>query len=192
MNEPNSIVADILGFCLLAGKKRYQGPNGEWLEENLIKPSDFQHVALSGVAAVPTVAPAALSVYLFNYAVPSGSCLLINYASLYTSLADESSPAVNYGIDPDVSVRWIKYLNGATTPVTPYKNSADILNSPCLIVFQNGVTASLQVPYPRSGAVTDQSIYLQARANGYLVDQHLYNIFKRYQTIFPKVENDPS
>lgn len=192
MNEPNSIVADILGLCLLAGKKRTQGPNGQCTEEPYVKPSDFQHVALSGIAAVPTVAPASLSVYLFNYAVPANSCLIINYASCYTSLSDESSPAVNYGLDPDVSVRWIQYLNGATSPVTPYKNSATILNSPCLIVFQNGVTASLQVPYPRSGAVADQAIYLQARANGYLVDQHLYQIFKRYQTLFGSIETNPS
>jgi len=192
MNEPNSTIADILGLCLLAGKKTVKNDSGQFIEKNMVTPGDVSPVALTGVAAVPTVAPASLSVYLFNYAIPAQSCLLINYVSLYTSLADESSPAVNYGLDPNVSVRWIAYNNGLSTPVTPYKNSAAILNAPCIVLFQGGVTASLQIPYPRSGAVTDQSIYLQARANGYLLDQHLYNVFKRYQTFLPNVEVNPS
>lgn len=192
MNEPNSVVGDILQLVLLAGQKLEQQPDGTIRYKNVLDPAGVKHVPLTGIAAVPTLAPASLSVYLFNYKVPLNSCLLINYCSLYTSASDESSLDVNYGIAYNVSIRWLKYLNGASTPKTPYKNSATLLNAPCFLMFEPGVTASLQIVYPRSGTVADLSIYLQARANGYLLDQNFYSQFSKYETTLCRIENDPS
>ena len=192
MNEPNSVVGDILQLVLLAGQKFEKQADGTSRWRNVLDPGDIKHVALTGIAAVPTVAPAALSVYLFNYAVPAPSCLLVNYTSLYTSVSDDSSLTVNYGIAYDVDVRWIQYRSGVNTPETPYKESATILNSPCFLMFPGGCTASLQVPYPRTGAFPDLGIYLHGRANAYLMDQSMYSRLVRFQTMFPNLENSPS
>ena len=177
MNEPNSIIGDLLQFSLLAGKKQVRQHDHSWADEFAVKPQDFKHL----IMADSFVYDGTTDTSFFGFEIPDNQCLLVNYVSMYTSEEGGISAPVNYGINVDVLARWEVLNNGMTNPVTPYLPSQAYVNSPCLFVFPASTIPTLTL-LNFGGALT-VPLFIQMRLNGYLLDASFQAIFKRFQTL---------
>ena len=128
MGEPNSVIGDILQLRLLAGTKRVQRAARPAAEEYKLRPSDIKSVGHSNAAYYD----GAVDTDCFFYRIPQGKCLIVTYASLYTSLAGDVSEAINFGIYVDAQARWQTTINDLIVPLTPYQEAALYTNTPCL------------------------------------------------------------
>ena len=172
MNEPNSVIAGKLQLVLLSGK----GRDGF----NLLDPAQIKHVAASSAVVYPSGGASPYD--LINFAVPKSQCLVIDYVSLYTTLSDKSTLAVNYGLNGDYSMQW-RIINGgsASAPYTPFVGSQAVVNSPCFVVYPANSTAILRLS---TGVITDPDITVLLRMNGYLLDSSNFTNLAKHQTIF--------
>ena len=175
MFEPQNISSEMVALGLLAGSN-LQG-------EPLIKPGDLTHLVQAGSTLWPPAG--ANTVTLFNYAPPSGNCLLVTYLSLYTTEADESSLQINFGFNYDALAQLIYYQTGTADfrPQTGQLNANYFFNRPLMLlvppetVFQVRLTAN-------SSTQTVFSVRAEAAMHGYLLSAGLINVFKPYQTRF--------
>ena len=178
MNEPNSVVAGKLQLVLLAGKRRQQ-INGQWIDQNVLDPSNINHVASSSAVVYPGGGASPYS--LVNFAVPAGSCLVVDYLSCYTTLNDKSTLQVNYGLNANFSCKWQQITGGESQNITPFVESQALLNSPCFLVFNGGSTARFILS---TGVIVGADTLVLLRMNGYLLDSAMYATMKQHQTVF--------
>lgn len=172
MNEPHGVAAEILSLVLLAGNDMSGQP--------LTSPKDFQHIHY----ASSTLWPIAPSSSLFGTRVPDGNCLLWTYVSAYTTLANESSPAVNYGWNYDALVFLaIQGASGNFISFSPAMLTQGMFNCPLLLVFDPQTTPRL-ILAANGSAQPAGNLRVEAEVNGYLLPAGLAPVFKRYATKF--------
>jgi hypothetical protein len=181
MNEPTSIVAEMLGLSLLAGTKEITNADGSTTCKPILDLSDVRHTPVDGTVRWPGVAAA--DVVLFNYAIPENQCLVVTYVSAYATASDESEQGVDYGLNFYVPSYWRTSINGSLQAVTATVGSQVLLNSPCLLVFPGGAIPQLVL---QAGGSTQaaQVRRVCARMNAYQASNELLNIFRRHQSIF--------
>ena len=181
MNEPTSIVAEMLGLSLLAGTKETINPDGSKTCQPLLDFGDIRHTPIDGTVRWPGVAAA--NVTLFNYTIPSNQCLIVTYVSAYATASNESEQGVDYGLNFYVPSFWQTSVNSMATPVTQVVGSQVLLNAPCLLVFPGGSIPQL-VLQAGGSTQTAQVRRICARMNAYVAASEIINIFRKNQSIF--------
>ncbi len=173
MNEPQSISAEILALSILAGENTRGEP--------LVALNQFTPLSL----AASTLWPQVTSVALFGYQIPEGHCLLITYLSLYTTLADESTLAVNYGFNYDALAQIVIQTagTGAFQPFTGMLPSQQIFNHPLLLAFEPDTIPRILL-FPNGSTQTAASVRVEAYAHAFLLPAGLSSAFKPFQTRF--------
>lgn len=172
MNEPHGVAAEILALSFLAG----EGEDGQLL----VKPRDLNHISY----ASSTLWPIAPSSSVFGFRVPDGNVMIWTYLSLYTTLANETSPAVNYGFNYDATVFLaIQGASGAFLPFGPSMLTQGIFNKPVLMVFDPQTTPRL-ILTPNGSTQAGGNLRVEAAVNGYLLPAGIGNVYKRYATKF--------
>lgn len=162
MNEPQSIAAEKIAFSILAGTNPATGCQ-------IATPGDFIPISVAGSALWP---PATSVSILNTFTVPKGQALIWTYISLYTTLADESTAAVNYGFNFNALAQ-IQFRSGASgssnfVNVTGQVQSQAIFNKPCLFVFDSDTLPRI-VLYPNGSTQTANSLLALAEFQGYLI-----------------------
>jgi len=173
MNEPQSISAEILALSILAGENTRGEP--------LAALNQFTPVSLASGTLWPLVTTSSV----FAYLVPQGHCLLITYLSLYTSLADESSLAVNYGFNYEATAQIVIQTagSGAFQPFTGQLFTQQIFNHPILLVFEPDTTPRVNL-YPNGTTQANASVRVQVYAHGFLLPAGLSSAYKPFQSRF--------
>lgn len=172
MNEPQSIAAERIALSIMAGEDRCGNP--------LVRPADLLHLSL----ASGTLWPIAPTSSLFSYQVPASYCMIWTYISVYTTLADESSPAVNYGFNYDaLAFLGIQAESGNFLPFSQSFLTQTVFNCPLLLVFDPKTTPRI---FLSSNASTQPvgNLRVEARANAYLLSAGLISAFKPFETRF--------
>lgn len=180
MNEPITVGGGLLTLSLLAGTKTEIGPDGKVTCRNVLDLPEAKHVALSATGLWP--APAAASLTLFNYTVPAGQILIIDYASLYTAAADEATADIEFGLNANASTFWYYVLGGASTNLGIATGPQNVFNRPCFLVFPSGSMPKVSIG--DSTAQTDESRRIFITANAWQCSENLYEVFRRYSTVF--------
>ena len=103
--------------------------------------------------------------------------------SLYTTLADESSPAVNYGFN-FTALAQIQYRSAGSASsnyvdVTKQVQSQAIFNKPVLFVFPANSVPRI-VLYPNSSTQTANSLRVLAESQGYLIPDSYASIYQQH------------
>lgn len=176
MNEPNSVLGDILQLSLLAGRRRVRR-GSDWVEEPLAAPQDFKHLVLTSTLASPFPVTSPL---FASYAIPNNQILVVNYITLATALNDQSSLAVNYGLFRE-AIAYLRYVKNGVTTTLAGVGSEGICNAPIFYVFPPTVTPELALS-GFSASPTAGDVRFMARLNGYLCESSLYPVFMKYQT----------
>jgi hypothetical protein len=172
MNEPHGVAAEIMSNVLLTGLDNGGQPTAQ--------PRDFQHISY----ASSTLWPIAPSSSLFSTQVPPGSCMIWTYITMYTTLANESSPSVNYGLNFDGTVFLaIQGASGNFISFSPAMLTQGLFNKPILLVFDPQTTPRLILAPAGSGQPVG-NLRIEAAINGYLLPAGLAPIFRRYATKF--------
>lgn len=173
MNEPQSIAAEILALTILAG----EGANGE----PLARTTDFTPYSRVSSTLWP-VAP--FTSLLGGDALPKGQAWLVTYFSFYTTAADESQLAVNYGFNFDVFCFLQKQVGNVFEPITASLLSQIFFNRPLLLIFDPETIVRIIVP-PSGSTQAGASVRLELYAHGYLIPAGLTSAFKPFTTRFP-------
>lgn len=172
MNEPQSVAAEKIALSLLAGESARC--------ERLVRPADLIPLSL----AAATTWPPASSTTLFSFQVPAGQSLLWTYISMYTTLANETSPAVNYGFNFSALAQ-IQFRAPATTsnftPLTAAVLSQAIFNKPVLFVFDPGTVPRI-VLTPNGSTQTADSLRVEAEIQAYLIPSGLASAYRVHAT----------
>lgn len=172
MNEPHGVAAEVLALSFLAG----MDDDGDLL----VKPKDFTHISY----ASSTLWPVAPTSSLFGYRVPDGNVMLWTYISLYCTLANETSLAINFGFNFDTTLFLaIQGPSGAFLPFGPSMLTQGLVNKPVLMVFDPSNTPRL-ILAPAGSTQAVGSVRVEAAVNGYLLPAGIGAHFKRYATKF--------
>ncbi|MFN0108549.1 MAG: hypothetical protein ACKVZH_06810 [Blastocatellia bacterium] len=172
MNEPQSVAAEKIALSIMAGIDRDGQP--------LCKPHDL--IPLSQAAS--TLWPVAPFSSLFGYQVPQASAMLWTYVSLYTTLADETETAVNYGFNYDALAQLkIQSGGGNFEDRTGQLLSQAIFNKPLLLVFDSLTTPRI-VLTANGSAQAGSSLRIESEFTGYLIPAGLSSAFRDHQTRF--------
>jgi hypothetical protein len=172
MNEPHGVAAETLALSFLAG----MDDEGELL----VKPKDLTHISY----ASSTLWPIAPTSSIFGFKVPDGNMLIWTYVSLYTTLANETSPAINFGFNFDATLFLaIQGASGAFLPFGPSMFTQGLINKPILLVFDPLTTPRI-IFAPNGSAQAAGSLRVEAAVNGYLLPAGIGAVFKRYATKF--------
>lgn len=180
MNEPTSTGAGLLTLSLLAGTKTVIGPDGKVTCRNNLDLPEVKHYALSDSDLWPGAAAASVS--LFAYTIPKSQILIIDYVSLYSFAADESTPTLDWGLNTSASCYWQYTLNGAVTKLGTPTGIQNLVNRPCFVVFPSESTPQLVVG--DDTVQTDQSRRINVTANAWQCADSHYQTFLRYSTVF--------
>jgi len=180
MNEPITVGGGLLTLSLLAGTKTEIGADGKVTCKNVLDLPEAKHVALSATGLWP--APAAAALTLFNYTVPAGQILIIDYCSLYTCVADQSTADIEFGLNANVATQWFYTLNGTTTNLGIATGAQNVFNRPIFLVFPSG--SMPKVTIGDSTAQVDESRRIFVTANAWQCSENLYEVFRRYQSVF--------
>lgn len=172
MNEPQSVAAEKIALALLAGTDRRGCPP--------VNVADLTPVSLGDSALWP---PASSTTILDGFTVPKGSALIWTYMSLYTTLADESTAAVNYGFN-FTALAQVQYRSAASASsnfvnVTKQVQSQAIFNKPVLFVFPANSVPQI-VLYPNSSTQTADSLRVLAESQGYLIPDSFASIYQQH------------
>lgn len=173
MNEPQSIAAEMLALSILAGEDIKGQP--------LVKPGDLTPLSL----ASGTLWPVAPFSSLFGYQIPKGKCLIWTYLSIYTTLADESTLAVNYGFNYDALAQ-IQIQTAGTgdfQPRTATLLTQTLFNHPLLLVFEPDTIPRI-ILTGNGSTQTGASVRVECYAHGYLLAAGLSSAFKPFQSQF--------
>lgn len=172
MNEPQSVAAEKIALSILAGMDKDGNP--------LCKPHDL--IPLSqGTGTLWPVAPFSS---VFGYQVPTAQAMLWTYLSLYTTLADESETAVNYGFNYDALAQLkIQSGGGNFEDRTGQLYTQSIFNKPILLVFDSLTTP--RIFFTANGSTqAGSSIRVEVEFSGYLIPAGLSSAFRDHQTRF--------
>lgn len=181
MNEPITVGGGLLTLSLLAGTKtEIDQVTGKVTCKNVLDLPEARHTALSGTALWPGAGGA--DVTLFGFTVPVGQILIVDYVSMFSCAADQSTAQVDFGINANISAYWQYTLNGTVTTLGIPTGAQNLFNRPCFLVFPSGSIP--QIVLGDSAAQTDQSRRILATANAWQCAENLYQIFRRYQTVF--------
>lgn len=182
MNEPNGVIAGLLALSIAAGTKEVLNPaTGQYECINNLDLSEARHMAIdSGEVLWPGAGGA--DVTLFDYEVPANQCLVVDYVSLYTCAADESSAAVDFGINWYATSFWQQVIGDTAFPIGQTVGSQTIFNRPVFMVFAEKSTPQIVVE-KNASTQTNESRILCATMNAYQCPSNWLNLFKRYQTI---------
>ncbi len=172
MNEPQSVAAEKIALSILAGEDSRCQP--------LARPADLIPLSLSDT----TTWPPAVSTSLFSFQVPIGQALIWTYISLYTTLADETSPAVNYGINFSALAQ-IQFRGPSASAnfsqLTGLVLSQAIFNKPVLFVFDSQIVPRILLT-PNGSTQTQDSLRLEAEIMAYLIPSGLASAFRVHST----------
>lgn len=181
MNEPITVGGGLLTLSLLAGTKTEIDATGKVTCKNVLDLPEAKHVALSGTVLWP--ATAAGNATLFGtYTVPPGQILIVDYVSLFNSIADESSSAIEFGINANVATYWQYTIASGITRLGQATGAQNVFNRPCFLVFPSGSIPAVIIG--DSTAQVDESRRLLATANAWQCSENLYEVFRRYQSVF--------
>lgn len=171
MNEPQSVAAEKIALTILAGEMEGRAK---------CSPSDLISISYSDTTLWP-IGPFS-SVALGR--VPEGQSLIITYLSLYTTLADESETAVNFGFNfSTYCTLQIQGASGNFTAATGSILTQEIFNKPILLLFEP-TTIGRVILNPSSSTQTAGSIRVNFEATGYLIPAGLASAFRDHQTRF--------
>lgn len=170
MNEPQSIAAEKIALSIIAGVDACDCP--------MVAPSLLMPLSLGDATTWP---PASSTTILDSFTVPKGQALLWTYISLYTCLADESTPDVNYGFN-FTALAQLQYRSGAAATsnfvnVTGQVQSQALFNKPVLFVFDSNTRPQI-VLYPNGSTQTADSLRVCAEATGYLIPSSAASIYR--------------
>lgn len=170
MNEPQSIAAEKIALTILAGN----GNNGC----PLATPGDLIPISVGDSATWPPVTSTAI---LDGFTVPSGQALIWTYLSLYTTLAAETSPAVNYGFNFNALAQ-IQFRSGASASsnfadLTGRVEAQAVFNKPVLFVFDTNTRPQVLL-YPNGSAQAANSLRVLATFSGFLIPAGLASAFR--------------
>lgn len=173
MNEPQSVAAEKIALSILAGVNPVDG-------SPVCKPSDLTPLSIpSG-----TLWPVAPFSSLFGFQVPSGQIMIWTYISVYTTLANESETAVNYGFNYDALAQiQIQGSSGNFSPRTAALLTQAFFNKPILLVFDSLTTPRIALS-PNSSTQTSGHLRVEAEAMAYLLPSGLSSAFRDHQTRF--------
>lgn len=163
----------MIALSILAGEDTSGRP--------LVKPGDLTPLSLASSTAWP-VAPFSS---LFGFQIPKGKCLLWTYLSIYTTLFNESSLAVNYGFNYDALAQ-IQVQTAGTgdfQPRTAAMLTQTIFNHPLLLVFEPDTIPRI-ILTGNGSAQAGGSVRVECYAHGYLVAAGLSSAFKPFQSQF--------
>ncbi|MCI0348413.1 MAG: hypothetical protein L0Z53_03220, partial [Acidobacteriales bacterium] len=118
---------------------------------------------------------------LDGFTVPRGRAMLWTYLSLYTSLAAETSLAVNYGFN-FTALAQLQFRSGAAATsnfadVTGQVQSQALFNTPVLFVFDSNTRPQV-VLYPNASTQTANSVRVLAEAHGFLIPSALASVYR--------------
>lgn len=166
----------MLALSILAGEDQHGNP--------LIRPRDLTPVKLGSA----TLWPVAPSSSLFGYQVPSGQSLIWTYLTMYTTLADESTLAVNYGVNFYAGVQIQEQTGGLAVfqPRTAVLQPQIVFNTPLLLIFDGDITPRIFLT-PNGSTQTIGSQLWLATVHGYLLSAGLASALRPYETKFPSV-----
>lgn len=174
MNEPQSIAAEILALSILAGEDTHGYP--------LVRQRDFTPLSIASSTLWP-VGP--FSSLLGTYVVPTGQIWIWTYVSLYATLANESSLAVNYGFNFDtycfLQVQTGQDATSAFQAVSGSILSQTLFNHPLLLMFQPDTIPRI-ILNPSSSTQTAGSVRVEAYFHGFLLPAGLSSAFKPFTT----------
>lgn len=173
MNEPQSIAAEKITLALLAGNKG---------NCPLVSTAELIPISVGDSAKWP---PTMSVTILDSFTVPKGQALVWTYLSLYTTLTDETSPAVNYGFNYDALAQ-IQYRSGASAAsnfldVTGRVESQAIFNKPVFFVFDPDTRPQI-VLYPNGSTQATNRLRALAESHGYLIPASLASVFRIHAT----------
>lgn len=172
MNEPQSVAAEKLALSILAGEK----PDGT----PLCRPSDLISLSLQS----STLWPIAPFSSLFGFEVPDGQIMIWTYISAYTSLADESSAAVDYGFNYDAKCQLqIQGASGNFSPRTGSILTQGLFNKPIFLVFEPMTTPRI-ILSPNSSTQASGNLRVEAEVTAFLTSAGLTSAFNTHQTKF--------
>lgn len=178
MGEPNSIMAEMLQLCLLAGSRTEKDANGQTRQVPALEPGRIQPAAWADSA----LWPGAGTVTIFNnHPIPAGQMFIATYVSLCTSLQDQSSLTINFGMVGSASIAVYSNLNGADTVIYYSIPWQSVFNTPVFIPFP--ATAKPKFVLGSAGGVVPVgSVTVDVKMSGYLLDVSYWNTLKKYQT----------
>jgi len=172
MNEPQSVAAEKIALVLLAGND----PNGC----SLVNPSDLIPVSYGDSATWP---PASSTTILDSFSVLKGYALLWTYLTLYTTLADESSQAIQFGFNfaalAQIQFRSLAATTSNFSNLTGQVQSQAIFNKPLLVAFDTDTRPQV-VLYPNSSTQTANSVAVFAEAQGFLIPAALFSLYRQH------------
>lgn len=172
MNEPHGVAAEILALSFLGG----MDDEGQLLA----KPKDFTHISYAST----TLWPIAPTSSLFGYRVPDGNIMLWTYISVYNTLANETSLAVNFGFNYDATLFLaIQGASGAFLPFSPSMFTQGLINKPILLVFDPMTTPRI-IFAPNGSTQAVGSVRVEGAINGYLLPAGFGSVYRRYATKF--------
>jgi len=170
-------MAEMLQLCLLAGSRTEKDTNGLIRQVPALEPGRIQPAAWTDSLLWPSGA----TVTAFNnHAIPAGQMFIATYISLCTSLQDQSSLAINFGMVGSASVAVYSNLNGADTVIYYSIPWQSVFNTPVFIPFP--ATAKPKIVIGGAGqVVTAESVTVDLKMSGYLLDVSYWNILRKYQ-----------
>lgn len=172
MNEPQSIAAEKIALSILAGENEFGQP--------LCRPNDLIPLSYGDT----TLWPVAPTSSLFSYQVPNGQAMLWTYSSLYTTLADESETAVNFGFNFNTyCFLTIQGASGNFQPRTGSILTQTIFNKPILLVFDSLTTPRI-ILNPSGSTQSVGNLRVEAEVMAYLIPSGLASAFRDHQTRF--------
>lgn len=174
MNEPQSIAAEILALTIIAGENARTG-------EPLAKATDFTQYSRVSSTLWP-VAP--FTSLLGGDALPEGQAWIVTYLSLYTTLADESTLAINYGFNFDTYAFLQVQKGNVFSSITGSLLSQAFFNRPIFLIFDPETIPRI-ILNPYGSTQTGGSVRVELYAHGFLIPAGLSSAFKPFQTRFP-------
>lgn len=174
MNEPQSIAAEILALSILAGEDAQGNP--------LVRPRDFIPFSIASSTLWP-VAP--FSSLIGTYTIPAGHIWMWTHVSLYATLANETSLAVNFGFNFDtycfIQVQTGTDASSAFQTITGSILSQTLFNHPLLLIFQPDTIPRI-ILNPSGSSQSSGSVRVEAYFHGYLLPAGLSSAFKPFTT----------
>ncbi len=179
MGEPNSIMAEMLQLCLLAGSKTEQGSLGEIRQVPVLEPSRLTPVTWTDSVLWPG---AGTTTIFDGHVVPSGQMLVATYISLCTSLQDQSSLQINFGMVGSPGVIVYSVENGTNSTIYYSLPWQSIFNTPTFICFPPSAKPKILLS-SAGGVITVDTVTVDVNMSGFLLDVSYWNLLKRYQKV---------
>jgi hypothetical protein len=168
MNQPQSVAAEKIALMILAG-------DNPATCKPLATPADFIPLSISDT----TTWPSGGTTTLFTFMTPPNYGMVWTYISLYATLADESSAAVNYGINFSAlfQLQARKLATGNFQPLSGAVLSQEIINKPVFFVFDTQTQPRLAITDNGSTQAVG-TLRFEAEVSAYLVPAALLSVMR--------------